>query len=140
MKKFRFIMFLCISFIVYAILSIILEKIDSSLIYNKFFMFLSCVIVIGLIITNIACNQKNLQVNMISYKKIIVLSLEYSFISSIIIFVARVIVSLILYGFLGLKESISWFAISALIGFGALFILYFIIFICFKNISNKEKN
>ncbi len=140
MKKFKFIMLLCISFILYAMLSIILEKIDSSLIYNKFFMCLSCVIVIGLIITNIAFNQKTLQVNMISYKKMIVLSFECSFISSIIIFVVRVILSLFLYGFSGLEESISWFAMSALIGFGVLFILYFTIFICFKNISNKKKN
>ncbi len=69
MKNVKFMIFLSISSILYAMLGIILEKIDSGLIFNHFYFCFSCVIVIGLIIINIANYKKSLQMNEFTNKK-----------------------------------------------------------------------
>lgn len=140
MKNLKLILPLCFISIVYSIISFLLEKVNPVLIYNKFSIILSIVIVVGLIIVNLLINNQLLNKILLNYKNVLFFSLIYSFLSAITIFISRILLSIFSMGVFGLKESIFWFLLFLIIGFIFFFIIYFILFTCFKRFKKGGEN
>lgn len=139
MKKFIELFFLiCVSFVLYSIIVYFVEKINPQLIFNNSSSLVLSIIIIGIIILIIILNKSFLKNYLTNLFKVLELSCLCSIVSTLCIFIVRIILTLIFSGLPGIKESISWFLIAVLVGFICLFIIYFISLLLAKKLWEKE--
>lgn len=138
MKKIlKFSVILCILFYLYSMLNFYLEmkmksiNWDIVIISELFFLVLYLIIYIKI-------NNNDLYYIFINTKKTLMLSLCCSIGSSLCFYITTMILSLIYYGTYGVSESIWWFNLFLLLGFITLFIIYFIVFICYIKIKKRR--
>lgn len=137
-KIIRLFFLICVSFVLYSIIVYFVEKINPKLIFNTSSPLVLSIIIIGVIILIIILNKSFLKNYLTNLFKVLELSCLCSIVSTLCIFIVRIILTLIFSGLPGIKESISWFLIAVLVGFICLFIIYFISLLLAKKLWEKE--
>lgn len=140
MKKIsKLIVSVCSLFTLYGIMSIIVADVSFNLIISDYTFIVILILIIGFLSLIIFLNRSFLRAYLNNIKKTLILSSLCSLISTVCIFSGRIIVSLIICGIPALKEDISFLALASLFGFIYLFIIYFVLFILFKEIDRKKR-